>query len=70
MVNSDELIDLDPAMEDILSVWGKDPTAQNIERYFGTVETLSSTPLSPEPLRLNQSLLQSSKELEGTIAVH
>lgn len=48
MVNPDEGIDLDPAMEDILSVWGKYQTAQNIERYFGTAEALASPPFCSE----------------------
>lgn len=51
MVSSSELVDLDPEMEDILSVWGKEPSAQNIERYFGGYE-----------LSRSKSLLQKSLE--------
>lgn len=38
MVSPNELVDLDPELEDILSVWGKEPTVQNVERYFGGFE--------------------------------
>ena len=38
MVNPAELVDLDPTLEDILSMWGKDITAQNVEHYFGVFE--------------------------------
>lgn len=69
MVNPDEGIDLDPAMEDILSVWGKDPTTQNVERYFGTVEALASPPFCPEPERSPHTLSNTAKELQGMAAV-
>lgn len=35
MVNSPELLELDPELEDILSMWGKEPTVQNVEHFFG-----------------------------------
>lgn len=38
MVNPADLVDLDPEPEDILSMWGKDITAQNVEHYFGAIE--------------------------------
>ena len=36
MVNLSEAVELDPEPEDILSVWGKDLTTQNIKWFFGT----------------------------------
>lgn len=70
MVNPNELVDLDPKMEDILSVWGKDPTARNIERYFGAPESFRSEILTPESLKIKQSFLQLSKEFEGNVYYH
>lgn len=35
MVNHRDAIDLEPAPEDLLSVWGKEVTAQNLARFFG-----------------------------------
>ena len=70
MVNPNELVDLDSDMEDILSIWGKDPTAQNIERYFRSSGTFKSGTLSPEPLKINQSFLQLSKEIKENAFAH
>jgi len=70
MVNPNELVDLDSDMEDILSIWGKDPTAQNIERYFRSSGTFRSGTLSPEPLKINQSFLQLSKEIKENAFAH
>lgn len=42
MVNSEELVDLNPALEDILSMWGKDTTAQNVEHFFGVQKLAES----------------------------
>jgi len=70
MVNPSELIDQDPAMEDILSVWGKDPTAQNLQRYFGVIESYNTDPLSSERIRNNHPFLQSTRKLEGNISFH
>lgn len=69
MVNADEGIDLDPSMEDILSVWGEDPTPQNIKHFFGTVEALATRPFSSEPEKLTHfpSILPKDRH-ETTIA--
>jgi len=37
MVNGCEAVEIDPAPEDILSVWGKDTSEQNLDKYFGKV---------------------------------
>lgn len=37
MVKHWEALDLEPSPEDILSVWGKELTAQNVDWYFGAV---------------------------------
>lgn len=58
-------LDLDPAMEDILSVWGKDPTAQNVERYFGVPDFLISDPPSSESQWNSQVSPLSAKKVEG-----
>lgn len=38
MVNPNEQLELDPDLEDILSMWGKEPTVQNVEQFFGAYE--------------------------------
>jgi len=38
MVNPAEILALDPEVEDILSMWGKDITTQNVEHYFGAFD--------------------------------
>lgn len=35
-------MDLNPALEDILSMWGKDTTAQNVEHFFGVQKLAES----------------------------
>jgi len=35
MVFHNEAVDLDPAPEDILSVWGKDVNEQTLDEFFG-----------------------------------
>lgn len=70
MVNSNESINLDRALEDILSVWGKDPTAQNIERYFGATETLVSASFSPDLQKTSLQLLRQTKKEEDRVPSH
>lgn len=70
MVNSDEIVDLDPVMEDISSVWGKDPTAKNVDRYFGAAGNFRSGSLSPETLRINQSFYQLTQGYDENALLH
>lgn len=56
MVNPSELLDLDPELEDILSMWGKEPTIQNVEQFFGAYELSRLASLSQaEPPSLSHS---------------
>lgn len=36
MVKPNEAVDLNPAPEDILTMWGKEVTAQNVVKFFGS----------------------------------
>lgn len=42
MVFHNEAVYLDPALEDILSVWGKEVTDQNLDKFFGQVGNSAS----------------------------
>jgi len=35
-------VDFEPALEDILSMWGKDTSAQNVEHFFGVQKLAES----------------------------
>lgn len=62
MVNPREAVDLDPALEDILSVWGKDQTTQNIEWCFGSAGSQGYEKLPPGEIGVNRF---SKGSLEG-----
>jgi len=47
MVNPAELVDLDPALEDILSMWGKETNAQAVEHYFGAFDLSRRGEINP-----------------------
>lgn len=64
MVNPNELVDLDPELEDILSVWGKEPTTQNVEWYFGGYELSRLEPPPQVSLETKPSSLWLSKETD------
>lgn len=59
MVNHSKFVDLDPASEDILSVWGKDLTARNLEWYFGAPGGHGNGSFSPGGLRNTRQLIDS-----------
>lgn len=42
MVKPREAVDLESAPEDILSVWGKEVTAKNIDKFFGSTGSHAS----------------------------
>lgn len=68
MVKPREAVDLDPAPKDILSVWGKEITAQNIDKFFGSVGSQETKKYTPEGCWSNRSskgLLEESLELVG-----
>lgn len=67
MVNPNELVDLEPEMEDILSVWGKGITARNIKRYFGGSESSRSEILLQKSIEIKLSSLHLFKEWEGNV---
>lgn len=64
MVNPREIVDLDPATEDILSIWGKDLTAQNLEWYFRSLSSQGNGSFSSGGLRNN---MPSKVSLEGNL---
>lgn len=59
MVNPAEFLALDPEVEDLLSMWGKDVTEHNVEHYFGPFELPSLEALSQVE---NQQFLSHGKE--------
>lgn len=70
MVIQNEAVDLDPAPEDILSVWGKEVNAQNIDKFFGQVGSHASANFSVGGSWSNKAskgLLEESLELAGLL---
>ena len=78
MVNPADLVDLDPALEDILSMWGKETNAQAVEHYFGAFDLSrlgeinpNDTPLFPlvdkaaGNAELHSSIEDGSKQSDG-----
>lgn len=70
MENPNELVDIEPEMEDILSVWGKDISARNIERYFGGYESSRSETRVQKSTEIKLPPLQFLKDREGNASKH
>jgi len=68
MVIPGEYVELDPKLEDILMVWGKDISTQNLDLFFGGDSLLKETkgsidlkilkPNVTEGVDLNQGLVE------------
>lgn len=64
MVNPADVLALDPEVEDILSMWGKDITAQNVEHYFGSFDLPSLEAVSQVE---TPQLLSQGKDLGSVV---
>lgn len=56
MVKPSEFLALDPDVEDILSMWGKEINSQNVDYYFGSVDIPSLA--SASQTKIPQVLIQ------------
>lgn len=78
MVNPADLVELDPALEDILSMWGKETNAQAVEHYFGAYDLSrlgeinpNDTPVFPlvgkdaNNVELQSSIVDGSKQCDN-----
>ena len=68
MVKPREAVELDPTPEDILSVWGKEIIAQNIDKFFGSAGSHATEKFTSEGSWINRApkgLLEESLELAG-----
>lgn len=67
MVKPSEAVDVEPAPEDLLSMWGKEISEKNVGKYFGKEGSLAAG--SPWIKSPSDALLEESLILAGELGI-